>query len=399
MANAVHEVYCLDPVEQLFLHPAVQIHPPLMLLKEITLTIVPRKPFRGTHGDLPFSDPLWKLIGLGIIAIGLLVGGGVAIYYAAGGGQPDPRGDPILTGYDLVCDEFVYDPSGTGHMSCGPVMVFDWDQFSTNEKAALGVAGAIGVGIGGNLATNIIGTAMTTGGIEALSDNLDPFRAGEAQTTPETDEMTLKEVVKAQIEYLGNPIPGEPYRLRTQWYFERHTDKDKIYQHEETWDLKNEFILPDISLNKNYFTIGEVVDDEVKVSIQFKDPGGTLIKGNQIYVVLIIGAPNRTHFLENAHDDAGVGTYMLRFAITELMNRRVDGQYDVTERGLVPNNSPLGPIEARGTWYICCIAQSVSRDGAAGGKVLTKMLDANLWKDCRIKLNTHASFNVDYVIG
>jgi hypothetical protein len=378
-----------DPIEQVLTNKAFPVHPPLMLPDKFTLEVLPDKPFSGLHGDLPFADPLWKIAGwIGASVFFGLTGGAVYVTYR--GDEPEWKDEYINYG----CDDFLPYPDSTYPRNCGPGMVFEYEKgFSKELVRTASTAANLFAGLGS------VGVAV------GLMDEIDSFRSGETHTQPKTEEKTTKEVVKIRFEYVGNPIPGELYRIRNHWLFERHTDAGNVYTHRETWETDNNYVHTSVRLNKDIFTLGDVVDDVIELSATFRDKQGKQLKGNEIYAVALMIAPNGSEVFESIHDNAGNGVYTLSIAISTIQMMVRDHQYRETEGGLVPHSGPLQNSEVLGRWHICVIAQSVNlarqseRCEKVGGQILSKVLDAHLWKDCKIKLKVDASFVVKWVVG
>src|SRR3989442_13316258 len=124
---------------------------------KITMTVHPNPAYAGTHGDLPFMDPWWKIVAWIIAAI-------VAIVAAALG-----------AGTASTTVGGTFDVS-TGSVSCCTPKLEGLPEFTV-----AGVASAIATGAA----------------IVGMTDDKDCFRRGQEATPPGAGELTVAEKVQA----------------------------------------------------------------------------------------------------------------------------------------------------------------------------------------------------------
>ncbi|MFW9801795.1 MAG: hypothetical protein ACFFFC_04045 [Candidatus Thorarchaeota archaeon] len=134
-------------------------------------------------------------------------------------------------------------PRGSEHLEglakvafCGPLLgsLFEWEAPSPLTWGLYGGAAAAAIAA-------------------AASDEIDPMRRGQNATPTDPGELTLEEQVDIVIDYLDQPIPGTPYKLKTVWEYQRTTDK-KIHTHE----VKEELV------NPHYLTLKRLWSDQGK---------------------------------------------------------------------------------------------------------------------------------------
>jgi hypothetical protein len=379
-----------DPVEQVYTNSFLIADPPLMLPRIVVAEMLPAKPFTGKFSALPFEDAWWKI--LGWILTALFAGGaGYGGYVAARGGETEAK----------EWDDSNFDcyPESPGHYVCGLVVLGAEKGYSSKHRK---VAGTLG-GLSGALAS----CAFTLG----MADRIDPFRAGENSTEPAANEKTTREVVRAEFKYIGNPIPGEPHTIQTEWQFVRYTDKGKKYTHSETWQEKNDYIKSEVKTDKEQYKIGEERDDVVRITAVFTNKNGYRLKGRDLYVTALVIGPMQRFAWVSMMDDEATGHYSASVVITEILPL-MKGYAEIERNGrigVMVDTTPPNTLDAAGKWRVLVIAQNVNTATGSeapevmaqfvGGRVLTTIFDAHLWEDCQIRLKTHATFMVRQVIG
>lgn len=157
----------------------------------ITMTWFPNPPFAGQFGDLPYSDPWWKIIAIIVAVLAAIVG---IIAAAAGAGTFNAG----------VKGTFNDDPSAPSVQCCTP------NPGGSVKNDATTVAGVCGV---------ITSVAIAV----ACSDAADPIYRGEQNTNPKPGELTLSETVKAHWKFIDPPNAGVPYRTKVKWHYDRIT--------------------------------------------------------------------------------------------------------------------------------------------------------------------------------
>ncbi len=163
-------------------------------------TMDPVLPFPGQFSELPFEDPWWKAIGIGVV-----IGAGINM---------------VIDGVVEACGSDYLDDAG--------------------EKINTGLAVA--------------------GGGAIAADVIDPFRRGEENTLPLPTEVTIQETVTMQATYDMPPVVGQPFTGTVQWEFTRITDGNS-YQYSVIEPFINIHYNTDrqVQINQTEFVTGEVL--------------------------------------------------------------------------------------------------------------------------------------------
>lgn len=229
----------------------------------LTMAWTPNPVFTGVHGDLPFSDPWWKILALIILIIAAIV---AVVAAALGAGKAS-----FSVGGTF--DET--DPS----VSCCTPKV-------TGEFTVAGVASAIA------------GVAA----IVALSDAADPFWRGQEKTPPAAGELTIGEKVVAKWVLPDAPNAGKPYTADVKWTYTRFTT-GKIYEYS-------------VSETQTNVHISDAVEVETPAIVppfkplwvrsKFHKIGADLFKGSELYAFALFRSPGDFYFVVPMTDD-GLG--------------------------------------------------------------------------------------------
>jgi hypothetical protein len=252
----------------------------------VTMSFAPNPPYAGLHGDLPFGDPWWKILGWVVFAIAAIV----AIVAALEG-----EGTAGVTVSGRL-DE----PTGTDEHP-GPPEVYCCD-VSGPPSGGLTIAG---------IASAIAVAALAVG----LADTEDPWWRGQAATAPPPDVLTVAEAVDAHFSYpAGAPHAGEPYPVQVRWTYTRKfgDGSSKTYEVAET--QKNTHVSDGIEIETpavHYAFTGSLV-----VKTRFRRGGGDLFKGEALYAFYLLRSPDNLYFVVHLGDDgeghdntANDGTY------------------------------------------------------------------------------------------
>lgn len=248
---------------------APSVFPPLIIPIDFSMEMHPTEPFFGKLGPLPYSDPLWKVLGAIaaiLLAIASAILGGLA-------GSKDGK---------WVCEQRQGIP---GNTICG------LEGLSNEQKYLIAASSICGIiaGILGKL---------------ALSDGEDPFLAGEKNTDPALNEATTKETVDVQIDYLGFPNIAGPADLNVNWQFNRHTDSGNIYSHSDTWKIRANPVNEKTKTSKKEYYLNE----DVTITSSF-DHDGKLLVGSDAYVTGFLLGPNDQFKPINLNDTLNPGKY------------------------------------------------------------------------------------------
>jgi hypothetical protein len=231
------------------------------------------------HGDLPFSDPWWKVVALIVFIIAALVG---IIAAAAGAGT-------FNVGVKGTFEET--DPSVH---CCTPAPKTEWT-----------VAGVAGV---------VASVALAV----ACSDAADPWWRGQEATPPGAGEKTLAEKVEASWSLPQAPNAGEAYTADVEWTYTRTTDAG-TYTHSVSETQTNIHVCDDVTV-----TTPSVVHlwDPLWANATFTRPDKSQFRGPELYGLCVFRSPgpDGLFFVERLTDDglgkdpgANDGTYAAMF--------------------------------------------------------------------------------------
>lgn len=241
----------------------------------VTTVWIPNPPYAGIRGDLPFSDPLWKVVFLIIAIVAALVaiiaaalGAGTASF---GAGGTFEETDPSVS-------------------CCTPA------EGPSTEWTVAGVASVI----------------ATLAAAAALSDGADPMLRGQDATPPAAGELTISERVDATWSLPQPPNAGEAFSADVEWTYTRETT-GATYQHEVAETVTNV-----------HLSDGTQIETPPKVHpwkplwvrAKFHKPDGTFYTGPQLYTICVFRSPGGLFFVRMLTDDglgydqaAGDGSY------------------------------------------------------------------------------------------
>ncbi|WP_426077710.1 choice-of-anchor X domain-containing protein [Janthinobacterium sp. PSPC3-1] len=232
-----------------------------------TLAWVPNPAYAGTHGELPFSDPWWKVLAIIIAIIAALV---AIIAAAQGAGQASfsVGGEFEETDPSVNCCSL--EGAGSGE-----------PEFTVAGVASAIASGAIAV---------------------ACSDAADPFWRGQEATPPATGELTLGERVVAQWVLPEAPNAGRPYTADIKWQYERFTSGG-TYQHAVSETQVNIHVAGPVETDTP-----AVVQafEPLWLRASFQRENNDLFRGNELYAFALFQAPQGLYFVQPLVDD-GLG--------------------------------------------------------------------------------------------
>jgi len=230
----------------------------------VTLDWAANPAYSGTHGDLPFSDPWWKILALLVALIAAIV---AAVEAAQGHGTAS-------AGASGTFDET--DPSVS---CCSPS------------------AGTVGKGVAG-AASAVAVAALAV----ALSDAADPFWRGQENTVPAAGELTTGERVVAKWSLPDPPNAGQPYTADVQWTYTR-TTTGNTYNYSVSETQTNVHLSDGVEMD----TPATVhAFDPLWVRAKFHKTGTDLYKANELYAFSLFRAPQGLFFVVPLTDD-GLG--------------------------------------------------------------------------------------------
>lgn len=223
--------------------------------------------YAGTHGELPFSDPWWKILAIIVAIVAALV---AIIAAALGAGKAN---------FSVGGTVEETDPSVT---CCTP-------KGAASGKPEYTVAG--------------VASAIASGAIVvACSDLADPFWRGQEATPPAAGELTIGERVVAKWKLSEAPNAGNAYPTDVHWTYQRFTT-GATYSHSVTETQTNIHVAGDVEIDT------PVVIHAVKplwVNAKFQKKEGGYFKGTDLYAFVLFQAPDGLFFVEPLTDD-GLG--------------------------------------------------------------------------------------------
>ena len=229
----------------------------------MTLVWAPNPAFAGLHGDLPFSDPWWKILAIIVLIIAAIV----AIVAAALG-----------AGKASFSVGGTFDETEPSVSCCTPKV--------TGEFTVAGVASAI----------------ASVAAIVACSDAADPFWRGQEKTPPAVGELTIGEKVIAKWSLPDAPNAGKPYTADVKWTYTRFTT-GKTYEYS-------------VSETQTNVHVSDAVEVETPATVhpfnplwvrsKFHEAGADLYKGSELYSFALFQSPGGLYFVVPLSDD-GLG--------------------------------------------------------------------------------------------
>jgi hypothetical protein len=232
------------------------------VLTGLTTVWTPNPAYAGDHGDLPFSDPWWKVLAIIVAIVAALV----AIIAAASG-----------AGTASFAAGGTFEETDPSVSCCTP------ETGSDLEYTVAGVASAIATGAA----------------IVALSDAADPMWRGQEATPPAAGEVTVGERVEARWTLPDAPNAGKPYTADVEWTYTRQTT-GRNYSHSVSETQANTHLAGDVELE----TPDEVLAlDPLWVRAKFHTDDGGLFTGDALYAFAVFVAPGGAAFVRPLTDD------------------------------------------------------------------------------------------------
>ena len=233
-----------------------------------TMVWAPNPAYAGVHGDLPFSDPWWKILGWIVFAVAALV----AIVAAALGAG---KANFSVGGTFEENDPSVHCCTPKGSLSGKP------------EYTVAGVASAIA------------SVALAVG----CADAADPFFRGQEATPPQSGEKTVGERVVAKLSLSEPPNAGVPYPVDIKWTYERFTT-GQAYSHSVSETQTNVHVAGNVEVDTPAVVHAF---SPIWVKAKFRRQGGDLFMGTDVYAFALFQAPqDGPFFVVNLGDD-GLG--------------------------------------------------------------------------------------------
>jgi hypothetical protein len=223
--------------------------------------------YAGIHGDLPFSDPWWKILAI-IVAIVAALVAIIAAALGAGKANFSIGGTVEETDPSVKCCNLKGAGSGKP------------------EYTVAGVASAIASG------------AIAV----ACSDVADPFWRGQEATPPAHGELTTGERVVAKWTLPDPPNAGVPYRTNVSWTYNRFTTGAN-YSKSVDETQTNVHVAGDVEIDTPPIVH---VFKPLWVRSKFQRQNGNYFKGADLYSFVLFQAPDGLFFAQPLTDD-GLG--------------------------------------------------------------------------------------------
>ncbi len=233
----------------------------------MTLVWTPNPAYAGTHGELPFSDPWWKILAIIIAIIAALV---AIIAAALGSGKASFSVGGSFEETDPSVDCCSLEGAGSGQ-----------PEFTVAGVASAIASGAIAV---------------------ACSDIADPFWRGQEATPPAAGELTLAERVVAQWVLPEAPNAGLPYTADISWEYQRFTT-GATYQHAVTETQVNIHVAGPVETDTPAVVQAY---EPLWIRASFQRDNGNVFRGTELYAFVLFQAPQGLYFVASLTDD-GLG--------------------------------------------------------------------------------------------
>lgn len=232
----------------------------------MTLAWAPNPTFAGVHGELPFSDPWWKILAIIVLIIAAIVAI-VAAALGAGTASFTVRGTFDETEPSVSC--------------CTP----DTSRVGRDLTVA-GVASSVAV----------VAAAV------ALSDAADPFWRGQEATPPARGELTVGEKVVAEWSLPQPPNAGQAYTADVKWRYQRFTTGQQ-YEYSVSETQTNIHVSDGVEIETPP-TVHPF--KPLWVRAKFHKAGGALFQGTELYAFSLFRSPGGLFFVVPLTDD-GLG--------------------------------------------------------------------------------------------
>lgn len=234
----------------------------------MTMVWAPNPAYAGTHGELPFSDPWWKVLAIIVAVVAALV---AIIAAALGAGKASFS----VGGTFEETDPSVKCCSLKGAGSGKP-------EFTVAGVASAIASGAIAV---------------------ACSDAADPFWRGQEATPPAPGETTIGERVIAKWTLVEAPNAGKPYPADISFSYERFTT-GASYVHAVTETQINIHVAGDVEVDTPA-VVHPFKPLWVRCKFNKQNNAG-LFRGPELYAFVLFQSPGGMFFVRPLMDD-GLG--------------------------------------------------------------------------------------------
>lgn len=279
----------------------------------LTMVWTPNPSFAGTHGELPFADPWWKVLAIIVLIVAALV---AIIAAALGAGTAS------------------FEVSGT---------------FDENEPSVNCCKPGLGPGQPEFTVAGVASAIATGAALVAMSDEADPIWRGQEATPPAAGEVTTGERVVARWRLPVAPNAGQAYEAEVEWTYTRFTT-GATYEHSVTETQVNEHVSGGVEIE----TPSTVPAYEpLWVRATFENDSGGKFTGTDLYAFALFRSPGGTFILRPLTDDglgfdpaANDGIYAGHLSLREALKAIVQaGEGD----------------DVRGLWRVYVFAQDVNQ--------------------------------------
>jgi hypothetical protein len=278
------------------------------------MAFYPNPGYEGLHGDLPFSDPWWKVLAWIVFAIASVV----ALIAAA---------------------------KGAGEATVGVSGTFD----ETDPSVSCCVPETTGGG-GGDEFT-VAGVASGVASVAAavgMADTEDPWWRGQGATPPGAGEITLAERVDVEFDYPGGaPNAGVSFPVNVKWHYQRVTDAN-TYHHQVEEQQVNRHVSDGVEVIAP--AVHHAFEAPLVIKARFQRTGGKYFSGQDLYAFALLRSPDNLFFKLDLLDD-GIDRDEMPNDATYTGAMHLESLY----KHLLRNNSRL-----EGIWKAYVFAQDVN---------------------------------------
>jgi hypothetical protein len=225
------------------------------------MRFTPNPAYSGTHGELPFNDPWWKIVVWIVFAIAAIV----AIVAAAAG-----------AGTASIKVGGTFEETDPSINCCKPKV--------SGEFTVAGVASAI----------------ASVAFIVGLADDADPFWRGQEATPPAAGLTTVWEEVDVTFAYTDAPNAGVPYPVSVDWTYTRGLSDGTSATHHVA-EVRTNTHVGDGAIVTAPDKL-EYRDEWFCVEAQFGDGNGGLFTGVDLYAIALYVSPAGLTFVEMMND-------------------------------------------------------------------------------------------------
>jgi hypothetical protein len=269
----------------------------------MSIKFVPNPGYAGTHGDLPFGDPFWKVIAWIVAAIAAIVA-----IIAAFAGQ------------------------GTASVSVSGTFEETEPRINCCTPPPTKRSGGINITVA-DVASKVAGGAAIVG----MWDDEDPFWRGQEATRPPGGLTTVWESVDVTLAYPQPPNAGLAYSVIVEWTYTRGLSDGSTLIHSVSETRHNTHVADGVTV-----TAPDKVaysDEYLCIESIFAKTGGGTFAGDDLYAVALFISPAGLTFVELLNDAGQVrdhapndGTYTACLELARAYREHLRCELDMEGR-------------------------------------------------------------------